>query len=428
MDIALLVPKIEKYVASADDDGLEDLQKSFKTFQAAGVVLNDIIPVDKLQACVTKLGHAIHLLPRRLLEWNCLCFLADRQHYGGAADMLAILADGLVCTPLLVHCGKVISNNVCDELRHCFLFLVQFTENCDHRREMVYNIAPLREALFLYLLGRFVGAESEVQTLALSGATSIVILFYSGSRKHDGASLLRDGALPAIKEAALHVLSFGVRSGAQWTMLLFVAINALQYTLDTILEIPTEQLTTLNKEMYELSRNEVFRINVICYDVTTSIEIKQRRHRMELFFVGYGDYLQCVLGPGALRSYLLYKPPRVAGAKPIALLIAEFTLHCGEAWLENYILGSLRRFGAVVPEVAAIQSALPSSPGRVAKDRRCSYPDCGVVGTGLHNNMKKCSRCAKVYYCCRRHQELHWPEHRLTCVKATPLTSDDQSA
>jgi hypothetical protein len=431
MDIALLVSQVNKYAASAYDDGLEDLQKSFETLQAAEVVLDDIIPVDEIQACVTKFVHAIRLRPQRLLEWSCLCLLSDQQRYNRAADIIAILAESLECKPLLVHCGTIISARcVCDELRFCFLFLVQFMESCDPRREMVYNIAPLREALFDYLLKRFNGAVCEVQTLALSGAESLVVRFYNGSRDNDGISLLRDGALVAVKEAALHVFSFGARSGAQWTMqqTQLVAINALLYTLGTISRIPVEQLATLDKSMYALSRNEVFRFSVIIYEAATSVGMKQRHCRVDVFLVEYGDYLLRVLGAEALRSYLLYKPPRVAGATPIAVLMAEFIIRSDEAWMENYVLISLNRFAEAVPEVAEVLSALPPPPQRVAKDRHCAFPACSVVGTGLHINLKKCTRCKAVNYCSKEHQNVHWPEHKSTCVKATSLVGEGQSA
>jgi hypothetical protein len=57
-----------------------------------------------------------------------------------------------------------------------------------------------------------------------------------------------------------------------------------------------------------------------------------------------------------------------------------------------------------------------SASARVVKERRCE-----VVDTALHNNLKRCSRCKAVYYCCRLHQEEHWPAHKMACVKAAPV-------
>jgi hypothetical protein len=119
-------------------------------------------------------------------------------------------------------------------------------------------------------------------------------------------------------------------------------------------------------------------------------------------------------------------PPRSADAKPIALLMAELGIQFGVAWREDYILVALRRFAEEVPEVANIITALPPSPERVAKDRHCALPGCEMVGTGLHSNMKKCSRCRAVYYCCRQHQEDHWSEHKASCVKAAPVENEER--
>jgi hypothetical protein len=96
--------------------------------------------------------------------------------------------------------------------------------------------------------------------------------------------------------------------------------------------------------------------------------------------------------------------------------------------MENYVLISLSWFAEAVPEVADILSALPSPPERVAKDRHCALPGCEMVGTGLHTNLKKCNRCMAVYYCSKEHQNVHWPEHKSTCVRATLLVGAGQHA
>jgi hypothetical protein len=93
----------------------------------------------------------------------------------------------------------------------------------------------------------------------------------------------------------------------------------------------------------------------------------------------------------------------------------------------NFITGALRGFAEFVPEVAEVLSTLRPTPDRVAKGRHCALPRCGVVDTALHNNLKRCSRCKAVYYCCRLHQEEHWPAHKLTCVKAAPVEGATQA-
>jgi hypothetical protein len=32
--------------------------------------------------------------------------------------------------------------------------------------------------------------------------------------------------------------------------------------------------------------------------------------------------------------------------------------------------------------------------------------------------MKRCGQCKKKLYCCRECQLAHWPQHKITCVKA----------
>jgi hypothetical protein len=104
-------------------------------------------------------------------------------------------------------------------------------------------------------------------------------------------------------------------------------------------------------------------------------------------------------------------------AKPLALLMAESAIAEGEANAEFKIMKLLWEALEDIPTVAVILDALPSPPARAAKDRHCAFPDCEVVGKGLRNNLKKCGRCMAVDYCCRDHQEEHWPEHKATCVK-----------
>jgi hypothetical protein len=72
MDVGLIAVKIKNYVASTTDHTLDDLATSLSTVQAAGVVLNDIIAIDEIQACVLKLVNAVRSGPRKL---NVCAFL-----------------------------------------------------------------------------------------------------------------------------------------------------------------------------------------------------------------------------------------------------------------------------------------------------------------------------------------------------------------
>jgi hypothetical protein len=118
----------------------------------------------------------------------------------------------------------------------------------------------------------------------------------------------------------------------------------------------------------------------------------------------------------------MYKPPRDADAKPIALLLAECVIDFGQAFQEFETMRVLRRFAQAAPQVADILLWLPSPPPRVVKDRRCAKPGCSVSGEGLYNTPPKCARCKAVYYCCKRHQIQHWPEHKQVCVKVGTST------
>jgi hypothetical protein len=41
---------------------------------------------------------------------------------------------------------------------------------------------------------------------------------------------------------------------------------------------------------------------------------------------------------------------------------------------------------------------------------RCTYAQCGQ-----HENLKKCQRCQCAKYCCKEHQKLDWPRHKVFC-------------
>jgi hypothetical protein len=42
----------------------------------------------------------------------------------------------------------------------------------------------------------------------------------------------------------------------------------------------------------------------------------------------------------------------------------------------------------------------------------CSF--CGSCPQGV--KLKRCGRCQRAHYCCKTHQEQHWPQHKKTCV------------
>ena len=41
--------------------------------------------------------------------------------------------------------------------------------------------------------------------------------------------------------------------------------------------------------------------------------------------------------------------------------------------------------------------------------------ECGLSGCSEHCDLQ-CSKCKKVKYCCRDHQQLDWATHKKTCV------------
>jgi hypothetical protein len=331
--------------------------------------------------------------------------------------MITVFAESSACLLLLTHCGLLISNSNDDaELEYCYTFVDKFMDHNDARRKVVYDYAVLREANFGYFSERFVGAACATQRQA----SNIAVLFYNGSCKAYGAHLLRAGALPAVKQAAFHVFSIGATERHLETILWSAAGYALWTTLTIVTEVPVEQLASLSDEMYKFSRADLFRMNVFAHDILTGCRATNRKLiTVDMTLVGYADYLLEVLGQEALKSFLLYKRHNAA-AKSTAQLMAEVGSSCGDVWRENFIIGALRGFAEFVPEVAELLSALRSTPGRVANDRHWALPRCEVVDTALQNHLKRCSRCRAAYYCCRLHQEEHWPTHKLTCVKTAP--------
>jgi len=41
---------------------------------------------------------------------------------------------------------------------------------------------------------------------------------------------------------------------------------------------------------------------------------------------------------------------------------------------------------------------------------------CGAVAPARNLNLKKCSKCKEVFYCCVEHQKQHWPIHKKRCM------------
>lgn len=48
------------------------------------------------------------------------------------------------------------------------------------------------------------------------------------------------------------------------------------------------------------------------------------------------------------------------------------------------------------------------------RDKRCEYPDCSQRDVAP-DELKKCSLCMEVWYCCEAHQKLHWKWHLPEC-------------
>jgi hypothetical protein len=423
MDVNLFARHIRLYTGSTGDDGLDDLVPLCDMLNEAAELPDHVISSDEIQNFVVKLVENIQSGPQRLREWRCLCFLTGVASYNQAKDVITNFAGSSACHPMVVYCAAVISNSSDDaELRYCFMFLGLFAADNDARGAYVYNIASLRGAVLAWFLSdRFVEATCNTQLRAFHAWSHIVDHFYRCARR-SAITLLQDGTLCAVKRAVLHVLSLELTESHAKARLP-TAIRALQKTLDIAMRVPVKQRASLTDETYKLSRNDMFRLGVhfhglLCCSVDNEYNVSLLR---------YADYLLRVLGPDALRTFLLYKPPRSTDAKSIVQLIAEGGTHRGDAWHESAIMKALRLFAESVPEVTDILSALPPPPERVEKDRHCAYPHCEVVGHGLHNNMKKCKRCMMVYYCTRKHQVDHWPLHRKFCAPAAPVPDQAQA-
>ena len=58
----------------------------------------------------------------------------------------------------------------------------------------------------------------------------------------------------------------------------------------------------------------------------------------------------------------------------------------------------------------ARRNSTAAAPSDAATVRQCGWCALWVAG------MKGCSRCGETFYCCREHQLLDWPSHKLTCT------------
>jgi hypothetical protein len=320
-----------------------------------------------------------------------------------------------VCRQLLAYSAMVLKNGDDQELMSCVAFLNIFVHESEVGTEVIYNDTNLRGALYGYLEGRFAQSSCDTQHRALRTVAKVVDMVESGGS--DYGIFLRSGAFQAVKCAAVHVFSCALVEEEPEISRMKEAMMAFQTTLYIVLCFPS-LLVHLDADMYRLSRKDMRHITVTVYNLLSSFWAESRLCDVTLFLLEYGNYLEGVCGLDALQSFLLYKPPRDAEAKPIALLWAECAMNCGEASREDQIMRALWRYSLDFPQVGDILSWLPSPPVRIEKDRHCALARCEVKGEGMYNNLKKCGRCMAVYYCCKGHQLEHWSEHRLTCAKA----------
>jgi hypothetical protein len=81
--------------------------------------------------------------------------------------------------------------------------------------------------------------------------------------------LLRDGALQAVVFAVLHVCGLGI-SQAGGANHLSTALSAFWQCLDVVVNMTDEVRTQLTEDVYTLSRNDIYRVNVAVYRLLDS--------------------------------------------------------------------------------------------------------------------------------------------------------------
>jgi hypothetical protein len=407
MDSKRFLQQISKYAISGSDYDLEQLCFVCNEFQDIDIAVEDVIPSRVLQQCVSRLVDSLQFQHLRQRGWHCLYFLSDDDWFTGAARMLTDFSSLEGCRQLLAYCATVLKNGENRELVYCVAFLDKFVHDSKGRTKAVYYDPELRGALYGYLENRFAKASSDTQLRALCLVVNILNLFQSAHS--DQEAFFGSGAFHAVKCAAMHVFYYKLTEDETEVSRMKQAMIALETTLYIA--------SRVRGDAYQLSRKDMRRICITGYYLMSNFWAERWLVDVASFLLRYSDYLLSDCGFDALQSFLLYKPPRNAGAKPLAQLMAERAINCGEAWQEDEIMYALREFSSDVPEVEDILLWLPAPPVRVAKDRRCAKPGCPVSGEGLYNNMKKCGRCKAVYYCSKEHQVRHWPKHRRSCVK-----------
>jgi ankyrin repeat protein len=77
--------------------------------------------------------------------------------------------------------------------------------------------------------------------------------------------------------------------------------------------------------------------------------------------------------------------------------------------------------GVAAPELTEAQrmDATKQYAKELRRDaKRCEYPECNDRSQVFApEELKKCSGCMVVCYCCEAHQKLHWKEHKSDCKK-----------
>jgi hypothetical protein len=375
---------VAQYGNSPTHGALDDLFACCVQCEETGAVVEEVMSKDVVQWCVLRLVYAIQSAPAgrpkkvATREWMCLCFLANKLCYSGAPQVLEMVAELEVCQPMLAYCcGLVASSNDDQELMYCLKCLDFFLNQSVDGQAVVYN--AVRCELFLYLAERFGKSSCETQLAALELVSSLVGLFVSPRGNNDATELLRDGALRAIKSAALHVISLGTTDHEMEFRRLDTAICSFAIILAAASRLPPEKRAFLHLEMFQLSRNDMYRINVAVYWLIPFYS-GNPEEELSVFVTNYAAYVKLVCGAVALRSFLLYKPPRDVDAKPIALVLAEWAVGGCDASRESGIMRALRAFARDFPEIAEILSTLPPPPVRAVKDRHCALPGCKISG------------------------------------------------